>query len=326
MGRAERAERAVEAVTDIRLAAAAVHDPRAKRRLRRAEGLVLRDVGPSVPKRRAAAVLGISVTALERWVRSGRLPVVRRPGGREEVDVRALLDVVEELRRVRDETPGEHRPVARAFARLAARGLPRRRLRPNERADDLRRSYLHSTPIERLRETAELSFAATTLAGYGARPRNAEFPPGLRFFDLLRVLRAHDVEFVVICGFALGFHGAPRATKDVDLVPKADEKNLTRLRTALDELEAEPQELEELGGGNWILHTRLGRLDVMQWVEPFESYDELRANAVEQYVDEVGASILVAGLDDLILMKETAGRDQDLIDVTSLRMAHGLEE
>jgi len=167
-------------------------------------------------------------------------------------------------------------------------------------------------------------------------------PPPLRFFDLLRVLRAHEVEFVVIGGFALGFHGAARATKDVDIVPKPGDENLGRLWRALAELEAEPQGLEDFrpeelpvewgleglieGGGNWILHTRLGRLDVMQWVEPFESYEELRADAVEQYVDEVGASILVAGLDDLILMKETAGRDQDLMDVTRLRMAHGLEE
>jgi uncharacterized nucleotidyltransferase DUF6036 len=156
------------------------------------------------------------------------------------------------------------------------------------------------------------------------------------------VLRAHDVEFVVIGGFALGFHGVVRATKDVDIVPKPGEENLTRLWRALHELEAEPQGLEDFrpeempvewsldgliaGGGNWIVHTRHGRLDVMQWVDPFESYAEIRANAVEEEVDEVGAAILVAAVDDLITMKETAGRDQDRLDVTALRMAHGLEE
>jgi hypothetical protein len=167
-------------------------------------------------------------------------------------------------------------------------------------------------------------------------------PPPLRFFELLRALRSHDVELIVIGGFALGFHGAGRATKDVDIVPKPGEQNLTRLWQALEELEAEPQGLEDFrpeelpvewglegliaGGGNWIVHTRFGRLDVMQLVEPFDSYDELRAHAVEEYVEEVGGTILVAGLEDLIAMKETAGRDQDLIDVTTLRMAHGLEE
>jgi hypothetical protein len=164
----------------------------------------------------------------------------------------------------------------------------------------------------------------------------------LRFFELLRVLRAHDVEFIVIGGFALGFHGVIRATKDVDVVPMPGEENLARLWRALDELEAQPQGLEDFrsqempgewsldgliaGGGNWIVHTRHGRLDVMQWVERFESYDELRANAVEAIVEEVGAAILVAGLEDLIAMKQAAGRDQDRLDVTALRMAHGLEE
>lgn len=166
--------------------------------------------------------------------------------------------------------------------------------------------------------------------------------PPLRFFELLRVLRAHDVEFVLIGGFALGFHGAARATKDVDVVPKPGEQNLTRLWEALAELEAEPQGLEDFrpeempvewglegliqGGGNWIVHTRFGRLDLMQWVDPFDSYDELRANVVEEYVDEIGASLLVTGLEDLIAMKEVAGRDQDRLDITALRMAHGLEE
>ena len=128
----------------------------------------------------------------------------------------------------------------------------------------------------------------------------------------------------------------------MDVLPKPGEQNLTKLWEALAELEAEPQGLEDFrpeempvewglegliqGGGNWIVHTRLGRLDLMQWVEPFDSYEELRANAVEEYVDEIGATLLVAGLEDLIAMKEVAGRDQDRVDITALRMAHGLEE
>jgi hypothetical protein len=103
---------------------------------------------------------------LQRWIASGDLPTVRRPRGREEVDARALLDVVAEVRRGAE---GSRRaPIARAIRRLAERGLPRRRLRPNQPAHELRTEYLRSTPVERLRETSELSYAATTLAGYGA--------------------------------------------------------------------------------------------------------------------------------------------------------------
>jgi hypothetical protein len=164
-------------------------------------------------------------------------------------------------------------------------------------------------------------------------------PP--RFLDLLRALGEREVEFVLIGGFAVGFHGYPRATKDVDIVPEPSRANLTRLWYALTALDAVPGELDEfrpeeipvqwsleglIDGGNWILYTTLGRIDVMQWVEGVESYDTLRANA--ERVDEptIGRPIWVAGADDLIAMKEAAGRDIDRIDVTALRMAQGLEE
>jgi DNA-binding transcriptional MerR regulator len=173
MGRADRVERALEAAAEIRLAAATVNDQRAARRIRRAERLVLRDVGPSVPKGRAARLLGVSTTALQRWIGSGRLPVLRRPHGRKEVDAAALLDVLEEVRRLRDEDGAAPRAISRAFRRLAERGLPRAKLRPNQPASELKSAYLGSTPIERLRRTGELSLAATTLARAGERARAA---------------------------------------------------------------------------------------------------------------------------------------------------------
>lgn len=153
------------------MAVSHVQDEREARRLRRAERLLRREIGPSVPKRRAAALLGISVTALDRWIASGKLPVVRRPGGREEVEAGPLLDLLEEVRRLREYEGVSRGVVAEAFRRLAERGLPPPSLRPNTPSHELRSSYLASTPVERLRETAELSFAATTLAGYGARRR-----------------------------------------------------------------------------------------------------------------------------------------------------------
>jgi hypothetical protein len=159
--------------------------------------------------------------------------------------------------------------------------------------------------------------------------------------DVLIVLREHEVEFVVIGGFAVILHGVVRATKDVDIVPEQSEENLARLWAALEALEARPRELDEFrpeelpvqfsleglvdGGGNWVLETRLGRLDVMQWVSGIDSYEELRAGAKTEVTPEAGA-IMFAGLDDLLAMKRAAGREQDLMDITALRMAHGLEE
>jgi hypothetical protein len=165
-------------------------------------------------------------------------------------------------------------------------------------------------------------------------------PPALDFYGLLRELCEHDVEFVLIGGFALAFHGAPRGTKDVDVVPDPTPANIARLWEALQALEARPSEHGDfrneempvptlegmLEGGNWSLDTRRGRLDVMQWVAGVDGYDELRRRAVMDEPPEIGRPIWIAGRDDLVTMKEEAGRPQDLIDIRALMMAEGLEE
>ncbi len=54
-----------------------------------------RELGEAVSRRLAARVLGVSHTALERWIETGDLPVVYSSGGRMEVPVPALLDLHE---------------------------------------------------------------------------------------------------------------------------------------------------------------------------------------------------------------------------------------
>jgi hypothetical protein len=171
VARAEQIGRALEVAAEIRQAARAVGDERVARRLRRAERLLRSEIGPSVPKRRAASLLGVSVAALERWIAAGQLPVIRRPRGRQEIEAEALLDLAEEVRGLREEGGAGRGVLAAAFRRLGERKHLRPSLRPNTPSHELRRLYLDSTPTERLREAAELSYAVTRLADYGARRR-----------------------------------------------------------------------------------------------------------------------------------------------------------
>lgn len=157
----------------------------------------------------------------------------------------------------------------------------------------------------------------------------------LQIEPLLAALAKHGVAFVIIGGFSLSVHGVVRGTKDVDVVPAPDPDNLGRLVDALAALDAEvmladdfdPRELgiepdrEGLAlGGNWVLRTRLGRLDVMQDVPGVRGYDQLHQGSVEVEVPDAGM-LRFAGFDDLIAMKTAAGRPQDEIDIVSLHRA-----
>jgi hypothetical protein len=166
----------------------------------------------------------------------------------------------------------------------------------------------------------------------------------LRFFDIVRVLRRHDVDFILIGGFSLAFHGHPRGTDDVDIVPDPAPANLARLWAALEELHAEPRDLADfrveefprfdlaslLAGGSWFLQTEHGKLDIFQTLDGVplaeQPWQLLREQAQTVDAAEEGVSFLVASRDDLIMLKRAAGRDQDLIDVETLRLAEGRDE
>jgi hypothetical protein len=55
------------------------------------------DLGGTVSRNLAAETLGVSHTALNRWINSGDIPVVVTRGGRKEVPIPALLDVLERV-------------------------------------------------------------------------------------------------------------------------------------------------------------------------------------------------------------------------------------
>lgn len=153
---------------------------------------------------------------------------------------------------------------------------------------------------------------------------------------ILEQLDGAGVEFIVIGGVAVGFHGYVRATKDLDVVPAPDRANLERLVAVLRDLDAaldgagdfeaaelpDPLDADVLEqGGNWVLQTRLGRFDIMQWIGDAELWAMLSPAAVE--VEMEGMQVKVVGFDDLVALKKEAARPSDLEDLERLRQARG---
>jgi predicted nucleotidyltransferase len=147
--------------------------------------------------------------------------------------------------------------------------------------------------------------------------------------QILITLADHGVDFVVVGGVAVQAHGHGRGTKDLDVIPRPDLLNTSRLGEALAALgarllrEDRPVDVTDphlLKRAPLVpLVTEHGRLDLLNATltrgAP-HSYDELRERAVETSID--GRTVLVAGLDDLIRMKRAAGRDVDLDDIGAL--------
>ena len=168
---------------------------------------------------------------------------------------------------------------------------------------------------------------------------SASIPPQQLDADtILRTLIEHGVEFVVIGGLAVGAHGFPRATKDVDIAPAPDRDNRGRLYAALVELDAAPLEIGDLRaeelpvpftaegldeGGNWALRTNAGRVDVLQSVPGVdEGYARLSASAIAVDVPSVGL-VRFAGYEDIVAMKRAAGRPLDVADLEELARVRG---
>jgi predicted nucleotidyltransferase len=153
---------------------------------------------------------------------------------------------------------------------------------------------------------------------------------------ILAALEEEGVEFLLIGGVAVGFHGFVRGNKDVDVVPAPDPENLARLSRVLKGLDAQldgagdfedeelpnPLDPEALAlGGNWVLNTRLGRFDIMQWIGDDALWEKLPRTAVETELGDL--KLKIVDYDGLVALKEKAGRPQDLIDLQRLREARG---
>jgi hypothetical protein len=162
-----RLETILEAIVGLRLAIAQTRDAGLRGELRDVETRLRRELGPSVPKRAAARMLGVSVTALDRWIDRGRIPVVARPASsRLAVETPPLLEVATEVERLRRNDVTRSR-VARALTNLGRFDDPRGRLvipeevaalpRPNVPVHELRRRYEETTPEERVLQVSALS-------------------------------------------------------------------------------------------------------------------------------------------------------------------------
>ena len=140
------------------------------------------------------------------------------------------------------------------------------------------------------------------------------------FGRLLQILTGGGVEFIVVGGLAAAVHGAARATYDLDVCYERSQPNLTRIVTALADIQpylrgAPPGlpfhlDVPTLRAGlNFTLQTDAGGLDLLGEIVGAGRFGDLRLHAIE--VELFGTTCLCVTLPQLIAMKRAAGRPKD---------------
>jgi hypothetical protein len=156
-----------------------------------------RAAGPTLGRAASARLLGVSQTALDRWVARGAIPVVLTPNGRREMPTGVLLDLLDALAERTD--AGRH-PLAAVLRGRSASAATDRPARPASahRAAELRSLAYHRAVARRL-DRAGVADALVRLRRWREErrihPRYAdaweELLTGPRE-QLLRMLRADD--------------------------------------------------------------------------------------------------------------------------------------
>lgn len=137
--------------------------------------------------------------------------------------------------------------------------------------------------------------------------------------ELLALFNTHRVEFLVVGGHAVAFHGYPRFTEDLDLYVRPVADNATRILTALDAFG-----FGELGlvRDDFIADDRViqlgrapNRIDLLTrlWGVDFQ---DAWSRRVAGTLDEIPVSML--SREDLIRNKRATARPQDLADAAAL--------
>ncbi len=150
---------------------------------------------------------------------------------------------------------------------------------------------------------------------------DAEEESGLHIYDeVVAALIAHQVEFMVIGGFAVIYHGHVRATQDLDVFIRGSEENAKRTVAAVKDVSRGELDLspEVFTAGKGVL---LGepplRVDILSRIAGVE-FEEAWAR---RETDRFGpATVNYISREHLIANKRAAGRPRDIDDARELEL------
>ena len=142
------------------------------------------------------------------------------------------------------------------------------------------------------------------------------------FKDLFSAFNDANVLFLVVGAYAMIHYTEPRYTKDIEIWIDRSAGNAARALVALGQFGApvdgltpsdfeDPETVYQIG-------VEPNRVDILVPIAELDFAVAYRNAVIASYG---GVPIRVLALDDLILAKRAAGRDQDLLDLKRLQQA-----
>lgn len=135
---------------------------------------------------------------------------------------------------------------------------------------------------------------------------------------LLKSLKDHKVDFVVIGATAFPVHGYARATLDIDIFIRPAQANALRTLAALKDFGYDVTDIkkEDLLKKKLLIRQYAVETDIHPFVKGLE-FERVWKNKVRAKFGKT--FVHFASLSDLIRMKKAAGRPKDLEDLKYLR-------
>jgi hypothetical protein len=137
--------------------------------------------------------------------------------------------------------------------------------------------------------------------------------------DMLQVLAAEKVKFLLVGAYALAAHGYPRATMDIDIWIMPSPGNAAAVMRALERFGAPLRELSasdfQMEGVIFQVGVAPRRIDILTAVDGLNFDDAFAHSTV---VEIEGIEIHIPSIADLIINKRASGRTKDLADVEML--------
>lgn len=139
------------------------------------------------------------------------------------------------------------------------------------------------------------------------------------FRDLLALFNSHKVEYLIVGGYALGFHGAPRFTGDIDILVKPDPENAKNILQALDEFGFGSLDLtvDDFSTPRNVIQLGVSpvRIDILTSISGV-SWERASDNMVAGAYGEV--PVYYISINDFRDNKLAAGRAKDIADLEAL--------